>query len=245
MDFEIKDLNNFFNSIANNKMEKSVEQSEGKKLIENIDNEQNIVFTIEDQIESMKKTSTELSEVINKIDKHQSMETQKIPLNCSSQNPCDRLVPFCGSVRVPTGFRLFPILSPVVNLFTFDTSCLRCVIEPHTVTVPPIPNPCPGQPPITCCTATLNRVRIVGDIKFFANVGIITSCCFNGIATLCCSDTVCVDNIIGYTCSCDTHFDMCDVRLKNVCVSNVDTDRCGNKTLTIRGTFELPCIAKD
>lgn len=178
----------------------------------------------------------------------------------SGAEPCDRFVPFCCIKEVPEGLKSVP-----VSAFraVYDPSGLNCCVEECTASVI-TPCNCPHV------TAPLYAVRIVGCIPVSVNVeGFVGKCGIDLVCgeeerriSLCCNDTVCVNNIVCYKGKREEAEEACkairnDIRFnpcKAVTIHNIRAldlnpvlGECGCKKsiLVISGKFLLPgCMTK-
>lgn len=166
---------------------------------------------------------------------------------CNAQtcgtNNCDRTVDLCCTFTIPNGFFFIPsnpnIPEASISLGV-NTNNVQCIVEPCTISLDPIPNPCTGSPDITGCTLQINKVRLVGCFEFFANLGDIrTSANFFGNSSLCCMTTVPVNNIICYTCKDDPCPGLPINSFNNFSLVPAPNDPCGNKVFKFSATVNL------
>ena len=180
------------------------------------------------------KTTLELMDV-----EVSDFEVQQEPLGPCN---CNRLVPFCADVLVPSYLDFVNGVSGIA----IDTSCLRCSVDECTVTID-VPNPC-GPGTITGADVILDAVHYTGCLSFDLSIqaydAFETGFPFN-ITNFCGHGTSCVDNIVcvgaAGTLSCDNF----DPRAILPQVTNLETrlTGCGNRVVSVSGDFILPtCI---
>ncbi|WP_428912154.1 hypothetical protein [Niallia sp. Krafla_26] len=164
------------------------------------------------------------------------VQQQQVPLGPCD---CDRLVPFCADVLVPS---YLDVVSGV-NGIAIDTSCLLCSVDECTVTVD-VPNPC-GPGTITDADVTLDAVHFTGclsyDLSVFAFDEFSPGFPFN-FTNFCGHGTSCVDNVVCVgptgTLSCDD-FDPRAI-IPNVTNQTITQTACGNRVVSVSGNFILP-----
>lgn len=155
----------------------------------------------------------------------------------------DRIVAFCCTVVVPSGFELDPTRNAEVALNTSD-ECLTCVLEPFMVPAS-IPDPCNCGNQI--CMVEVNAVRGIGNIEMRGAVPI------RGIDNLttsyvCCSHAVCFNKILCLECidgtnPCDDPEFFANASVQSVNISDLIAETCnGDKIYELTGTIRLlPC----
>jgi hypothetical protein len=126
--------------------------------------------------------------------------------------------------------------------FSFDSSCVQCIVEPCLLPNATVANPCPGQPPITGCEVAVNRVSAVGCIQGCLS-NLFVPRCGGGTAFAFNQETFCVNNVICFTC--------CETSCPNFCTGigtmftsfRFSVGPCGNTQGTLTGFFVLPtCV---
>lgn len=120
-----------------------------------------------------------------------TLESRQIE-GCIPGCPSNRRVDFCCILNVPGNLGIVP--QDFLRVL-FSTDCLRCVVEPCSANVTVCGCPIP---------VTLYNVRIVGCIPFLINHAVNSTECFsnpNFLMDLCCSDSVCVNNVICTRCN--------------------------------------------
>lgn len=151
----------------------------------------------------------------------------------TQQLECENTVDFCATAVVPDGFTFN---SAGFSNFSVDVSQLKCLLE--TVAEPvEIPNPCRGNP--LQCSVFLESVHLVGCLKVNVsalNVIANKSLFPNQGSPLNFYTTVCVDQIIGYTCGQESCVDDCySFGGATFFTPTVITDVCGRQIVSVRG----------
>ncbi|MBT2684720.1 hypothetical protein [Bacillus sp. ISL-37] len=157
------------------------------------------------------------------------------------QEGCDNQIEFCKTVTVPDGFTFefdgfdnFSLCS--------DASDLACMLENVEVDAT-IANPCGGE---LTCPVILDAVRAIGCVRVHVNVGRLVpiqpalNFNFGCDCTLCFDQTVCVNQVIGYTCDRDNCAEDC-FRFGGGFVGVIfgEIDQCGRQTVTVVGGIDI------
>lgn len=159
------------------------------------------------------------------------------PVQAEQVVPCDNVIEFCVEAIVPDGFT-FDVEG--FNNFSFcsDVSGLACVLESVGVDAS-INNPCGGT---LTCPVVIDAVRAVGCVRFHVNIGELVpnqeGINFGNSCTLCFDKTVCVNQVIGYTCTQDTCIEDCftfNFAFVSFSSSEQLVDACGRQIVVIRG----------
>ncbi|MED3358770.1 hypothetical protein P4414_27050 [Bacillus thuringiensis] len=167
--------------------------------------------------------------------------------------PCNNEIPFCFSILVPSKLDT----SKIEYLdFTFDVSCLQCIIEPISIPVH-VDDPCDTKECIPS-KALINQIRIVGCIQIFAGLFPLVSrdipqggyipnpagsppFLSSGLGSVNGSEVLCVDRVICYT-DLDNSDPCPDLSESTFTAytSTYKTDECGNTLIPIKGSIFLP-----
>lgn len=180
------------------------------KEVINIDNsnDQTATTVTEEKIipELTLETSMAKETSVNAISEEETKELTDLPTETKEANailpcgsPCppmpNRTTNFCCIIDIPSNLNITAFDAARI---TYNLDCLQCVVEPCTTTA-------------TVCgcpiTLTVFNVKIVGCIPFLINAFITSAACtrvrndFPRDASLCCHDSVCVNNVICTRCS--------------------------------------------
>lgn len=157
----------------------------------------------------------------------------------------DRVVPFCCTVVVPSGFIVDRNMPPVAGLSTHGMDCLNCVLEPFTVTAS-IPDPCSCECGNHVCLVEVNALRAIGCISVNAAVPI-RSESNSTTSYVCSSCNVCFNKILCLECKdasnpCTTEF-LANATIQNIALSRLVATVCnGDEIYQLTGLIKLlPC----
>lgn len=153
------------------------------------------------------------------------------------QEGCTNVIEFCADAIVPEGFRFnFDYFRS--HSFCTDVSNLACVLEPVQVNAS-IENPCGGE---LTCPVLIDSVRAVGCVRFHVNLGQLVpnqeGYDFGNPCTLCFDKTVCVNQVIGYTCTQETCAEDCfsfNYAFLSFDSNDQLVDACGRQIVVLRG----------
>ena len=177
----------------------------------------------------------------NKGEKVESVEIE------TKQEECQNFIDFCCIADVPEGFTLDPLVNPNLTDFCVDLSALKCCLETKTVETR-VENPCEVRD--LNCLVDIQAVRLVGCIRVTANIGplIPNQPPFAGRTTNCtanCNTTVCVDQILNFTCDQIPPCDPCyEVRFTSASFGQF-IDECGREAVRIAGQVVLDFVGCD
>jgi hypothetical protein len=166
---------------------------------------------------------------------------------CLNSQACSREVDFCCTVVVPANFDRTMVMDnmnqmiPAQPTVGIDTSCLQCVVDQCT-TRGTAADPCGGED--LECDVMLDVIKAVGCIPFYVSLPV-TNSNNNTSTAVCCSGTVCVDNILCVACNGNDQacpdFDQTTVLVTAVTAATENV--CGETALEITGTITLPdCV---
>ncbi|RSD28436.1 hypothetical protein [Mesobacillus subterraneus] len=167
-------------------------------------------------------------------------EIIEIPIQMQQENR-GILIEFCAEAIVPEGFTFqhdgFANFS-----FCTDVSELGCMAE-NVEGEATFPNLCGRE---LTCPVSVNAVRAVGCIRCHVNLGRlipnVAGFNFGSDHTLCFNKIVCVNQIIGYTCSQATCGENCfqfEDGFVSINPADQITSACGRQIVVIRGGLRI------
>ncbi|MDN4605986.1 hypothetical protein [Sporosarcina highlanderae] len=197
----------------------------------------------EEEVKKMKKPNLQGKAKSNDVgveQKEEQIEVQQIVADCSG-TLCTNSVIDCITVLVKLPFSSDS--SPQLSL-AFDTSCLKCIVEPCSLPASTT-NPCGGQ---ISGSVIVNRVRVVGCINYVVSVAIfgdgrdptgnIARSHFCAQDTVCVDQTLCIVNETNQT-PCPNFANTTGQIIQQ---SNSVND-CGDRIFNVRVRFNLPsCV---
>ena len=157
------------------------------------------------------------------------------------EGECKNTIDFCCIADVPDGFTLdIKFLDLCV-----DISDLKCCLETKTVETT-VNNPCDGE---LTCLVDIQAVRLVGCVRVTASTGPLKAIknpfIFEDNCAISCDTTVCVDQILDFTCD---QIPPCDPCYEVVAVGAVFVpfiDECGREAVKVEGEMFLDFIGCD
>ncbi|NDI33853.1 hypothetical protein [Chengkuizengella sediminis] len=157
------------------------------------------------------------------------------------EDECQNFIDFCCIANVPDGFFKPDFTDPTLEDFCIDISELKCCLETQKVEAT-VNNPCNGE--LTCLTE-IQAVRLVGCVRITANTGpilpiqspfAVDSCTVN------CSTTVCVDQILDFTCNQTPPCIPCyEIEAAGAIFAPL-TDACGREVVRVQGRIFLKFV---
>lgn len=208
---------------------------------------------ISELIERLKKNQSVIpAEVMEKLEQYEdktTLELMGIQAGDLQQQQlwpckCNRLVHFCTEIPVPGYIRNPQTL--LFSGFSYDISCLECIIDECTATIEDVPNPCNPNNPIPSVDITLDALRILGCIRFDLSLSVFDGDApffnqnsFGGSGIACVNNVTCVAPASTLDCE-DFDINNTPLPVINLSASNPIPTPCGNHIIPVEGDFVLP-----
>ncbi|MEW9502478.1 hypothetical protein [Jeotgalibacillus marinus] len=159
------------------------------------------------------------------------------------QDECQNFIDFCCIADVPDGFTLETI-DPVLTDICPDFSALKCCLETQKIETT-VNSPCDEE---LTCLVDLQAVRLVGCVRITANTGPLIpnqTPFLENNCTVNCGTTVCVDQILAFTCDQTPPCVPCYKVIALAAFFVPFIDECGREAVRVDGRIFLDFIGCD
>ncbi|WP_224037207.1 hypothetical protein [Clostridium gelidum] len=126
--------------------------------------------------------------------------------NCSEVdcNNYGNTITFVAYARVPEGYIFDDTFSlEYTPEFMCNSNCLKCLVEPCVISDVCVTNPCDDTKTIEGCCIKLNKIRLLGSLKYYVDVYFATGNPGVGIAAPGNEGVYFINQILDYTCACN------------------------------------------
>ncbi|MHC1685112.1 MAG: hypothetical protein AB6733_19615 [Clostridiaceae bacterium] len=155
-----------------------------------------------DVLDKLKERQMKADELREKQPQQIAIASCGCSTECSSDD-CSHYgntITFTAWARVPAGYNLVTAFPE----FMYNTSCLKCLVESCTLPNISVVNPCDSTQTIEGCSVKLKKIRLLGCLKYYVDIGYAEGNPGGGFAYPGNEGVQCIDQIIRYTCDCET-----------------------------------------